>query len=174
MKKASKTSESNTSEFNLPVIFASLMVIVVCAPDISANNNAETSGKVTSIEAQCEEMAAGLRELSKSLPIQIDETTSMVAISADMDDGNCHISNVYQVNEDKLVSQFTEVSEGNLNSNQALAYLGSEPGREFVSSAIRSQSKAIYKHIGLTDEGMTVRMTYHFDKGSVDPIVINF
>lgn len=153
---------------------AMLFSLGVIAPVSAFAEATDPSDATTSIEQECQELSAGLEKFTKNLPVQIDDVTNMVALSAEMVDDNCHVSNVYELKEDALVAQIETMSEGNMNRDQSFAFLSSDAGRTAISNAMRSQAQQIYRSLGLTREGMTVRMTYSFDQGSVTPIVINF
>lgn len=125
-------------------------------------------------ELQCDSVKKEFSALQSQLPVQVDYMTSIVGLSAVMGSERCLVSFSYSYKEDVMVKEVVQGSEGALDSNEALAFLKSDEGRNILKIILKQQAEAIFEDLGAEAPGVTYQMTYQSDDINLKPITFQF
>lgn len=148
---------------------------LLSAPSSVVAQEAQAESLDTQIAQVCAEISGAFDGLRSVLPMQVDDTTTIIAMDAEMGgDEYCQTSYIYDVNEDAFVAGIVKASEGNLTETQAMNFLLTPEGRNFVASSMKKFSMSTFEQMGLMRDGIRFDMTYNFQGGELEPILISF
>lgn len=132
--------------------------------DVTPENN---------IAEYCNEVQSEFHDLASVLPMKVDETTTVTVMEAEINDyGNCQASLEYDVNEPAFIAGIVSASDGNFTEEQAIEFLSTQEGHDFISLAMRQYSVSTFEQMGLLEVGMSFDISFNFKGGLLAPLHI--
>lgn len=142
---------------------------------LSGTAYAETkSENSTGSSAFCQELEDSFKGFEMMLPLQVDQMTTITKMAVDKHNNSCVVNFSYLFKESEMIKAFVEGGGNKLTNDQAIEWIKSDQGRDFLKQSLTQQSKALFTQMDLIKDGVTYQMTYSSDGDNFKPMIVSF